>query len=252
MQRERGRRALRATAGVVCRLSWVLAAVCAAGLAGCTTEDHPTASIASPRGATVAFESIDGPPPGVFNKLVQSLNDEAQARRLAVVSRESPSVYRVRGYIAAQVQNGHTAIAWVWDVYDVEQHRALRITGREQAGARQRAWAAADDAMLHKIARASMDELAAFLTTTPASPKAPVENEIAVASTQENSPEAAGIFRIFHAQADPVANEVSPEAVAGTQAAATVGASQPLPPRKPRAVSSLSQSETLTLAASRH
>ena len=34
-----------------------------------------------PRGASVAFESIDGPPPDQFRQLVQNLNDEAQRAR---------------------------------------------------------------------------------------------------------------------------------------------------------------------------
>src|SRR4029077_15283788 len=44
-------------------------------------------------GATVAFESIDGPPPEVFRKLVTSLNDEAGAHKIAVVSRSSTPTY---------------------------------------------------------------------------------------------------------------------------------------------------------------
>ncbi|HVV62461.1 MAG TPA: hypothetical protein VHD14_11965 [Pseudolabrys sp.] len=229
-------------------MSWLLVAACAAGLAGCTTDGQPTASLSSssPRGASVAFESIDGPPSGVFRKLVQKLNDEAQSRRLAVVSRESPSAYRVRGYLAAEVADGRTAIAWVWDVYDGEQHRALRISGKEQADGHQRAWAAADDAMVQKIARASMDELAAFLTSAPAAPEPPAEQGVALASTQESSPEAAGIFRIFHAKADPLPSDVGERA--GPQALDPV----PLPPHKPNTVASLSNGEALTLAAARH
>ena len=92
-------------------------------------------SAAQPRGATVAFESIDGPPTGQFQKLVQHLNDEAQARRLAVISREQPSAYRVRGYLAAKVVQGETTISWVWDVFDKDEHRALRVTGEETAKA---------------------------------------------------------------------------------------------------------------------
>ena len=38
-------------------------------------------------------------------------------------------------------------IAWVWDVYDSNQQRALRLSGEEPAGkvGRGDAWAAADD-----------------------------------------------------------------------------------------------------------
>jgi hypothetical protein len=133
----------------------------AALAAGCT----PDGKLASgaPRGS-VAFESIDGPPPGVFQKLVQNLNDEAQSRSLAVVSREDASQYRVRGYLAAHVTKGRTSIAWVWDVYDAKEQRALRISGLEQGGkAGRNAWISADDELLQRIARNGMDQLAAFL-----------------------------------------------------------------------------------------
>jgi hypothetical protein len=121
--------------------------------------------------ATVAFESIDGPPTGIFQKLVESLNEEALARRIAVVSRDHPSHYRVRGYLAAHVAAGRTTIAWVWDVYDAGQRRTLRIGGEEQAGrAGADAWTSADDALLQRIARNGMDQLAAFLETPPSGP----------------------------------------------------------------------------------
>ena len=46
-------------------------------------------------------------------------------------------------------------IAWVWDVYDNNQQRALRLSGEEPAGKAGRdAWAAADDLVLRKIAQA--------------------------------------------------------------------------------------------------
>src|SRR5262245_61164454 len=72
------------------------------GLAGCSP-DGQGISAAQPRGATVAFDSLDGLPPVQFQRLVKDLNDEAQSRRLAVISREQPSAYRVRGYLAATV-----------------------------------------------------------------------------------------------------------------------------------------------------
>jgi hypothetical protein len=143
---------------------------------GCTT-DSTTSNVSlatgSATGPTIAFESIAGPPPGVFNALVDDLSTEAQARNLAIASREGASNYRVRGYMAAQVLRGRTHISWVWDVYDGERLRALRITGEEAGGrAGGDPWSVADDPMLRKIARASMDQLAAFLSNPGASPDA--------------------------------------------------------------------------------
>jgi hypothetical protein len=134
---------------------------------GCTT-DATTSNVSlatgSGVGPTIAFESIAGPPPGVFNRLVDDLSTEAQSRNLAIASREGAANYRVRGYLAAQVIRGRTHVSWVWDIYDGEKLRALRISG-EEAGGRGGGdpWSVADDPMLRRIARASMDQLAAFL-----------------------------------------------------------------------------------------
>ena len=218
-----------------------LAAGCALLLAGCNG-DNQALSIVQPRGASVAFDSLDGLPPGQFQRLVRNLNDEAQARRLAVISREQPSAYRVRGYLAVKVSKHQTTVSWVWDIFDQEEHRALRISGEEIAKVRHRdAWAAADDAMLGRIASNSMDQLAAFLTSPDVAPgTSPPMSEPQVATAAPSSPEAAGIFRIFQPVADPI--QAAPAETAtgdkqrggGTESSAT----------------SATDRETLTLAAS--
>ena len=247
------RRALRATGNCVSRPGLVLAAACAVALAGCTFDGQPNLSAAQTRGATVAFESIDGPPAAQFNTLVKNLNDEAQTRRLAVISRESPSVYRVRGYLAAKVVKGQTTISWVWDVFDGDERRALRITGEERANSRtlgraHDAWTVADDAMLRRIARTSMDQLAAFLTSpavAPATPVAAGEPKVMLVGDSDPSPEANGIFRIFRPQADPM-----PAATAEAPAADDSGNAVPLPRRRPApAPVVVSDRETMMLAA---
>ena len=82
---------------------------------------------------------------------------------LAIASREGAANYRVRGYLAAQVIRGRTHISWVWDVYDDDKLRTLRITGEEASGrSGGDPWSAADEAMLRRIARTSMDRLAAY------------------------------------------------------------------------------------------
>jgi hypothetical protein len=129
---------------------------------GCVPDGR--ASLASTRVATVAFESIDGPPQPVFQKLVESLAAEAVARQVMVISREATPQYRIRGYMAAHVDRGRTHIGWVWDIYDTDKRRMLRIAGEEPGGRRgSDAWTAADDQMLRKISRTSMEKLAAFL-----------------------------------------------------------------------------------------
>ena len=222
-----------------------LAVACTMALAACNPEDRPGASASQPRGATVAFESIDGPPPGQFHELVQALNNEAQTRRLAVISRESPSTYRVRGYLAAKVTKRETTISWVWDVFDRDDRRALRIAGEEAAKGRHRdAWSVADDEMLRRIARSSMDQLAVFLTSPDVAPGTPdAEPRMVLADARDHTPESAGIFRLFQPNADPVPTETAQPAAAGPV---------PLPPRRPPVATTISARETLTLAASSH
>lgn len=225
----------------------VAAVVCALALAGCN-QDQQMISAAQPRGATVAFESIDGPPPAQFHALVQSLNEEAQSRRLAVISREQPSAYRVRGYLAAEVDNDKTTISWVWDVFDRSEQRALRIDGSESIDGHERnAWHAATETMLRRIAHASMDQLAVFLTSPEVAPGTPAgATQIALAEQPASSPEAAGIFRIFHPRADPVStdNESIPPMAADDTGIV------PLPRRRPETPVVISARYPLTLAAS--
>ena len=220
----------------------LLAAIAAMALTACNPQDNPGALAGQPRGASVAFETIDGPPPGQFRQLVQNLNTEAQSRQLAVMSRDSASAYRVRGYLAVKVVGKHeTTISWVWDVFDRDDRRALRITGEETAkGVHRDAWAAADDEMLNRIARSSMDQLAAFLTSPEVAPGTPdAEPQQVAFGLPHSTPEAAGIYRMSQPNADPVPGE------------AAVPTEVPLPPRRPPlAAAAISARETLLLAAS--
>jgi hypothetical protein len=162
-----------------------LSAACALG--GCASSSATGGSFAMAGGGdspTITFESIDGPPPQVFDRMVGVLDSETKLRSLQIVSRESPAAYRVRGYLSAQVVRGRTVIAWVWDVYDRDQQRALRLSGEEAAGkagrdgtrdAARDPWAAADDLVLRKIAQAGLSGLSSMVNGTPpdASPPAP-------------------------------------------------------------------------------
>src|ERR1700752_5199593 len=124
-------------------------------------------------GATVAFESIDGPPPQVFDRMVGVLDSESKLRSLSVVSREGTAAYRVRSYLSAQIVRGKTVIAWVWDVYDANQQRALRVSGEEPTSgkggrdATRDPWAAADDLVLRKIAQAGFSGLSNMINGVP-------------------------------------------------------------------------------------
>ena len=181
----------------------LLTAACALG--GCAGGGAASGSFAMApsfsggSGPTVAFESIDGPPPPVFDRMVSVLDSESKLRNLQVVSRESGASYRVRSYLSAQIVRGRTTIAWVWDVYDNNQQRALRLSGEEPTGGKagRDAWAAADDLVLRKIAQAGLAGLSGMINGTPDAPPttAPARRGPAVASVEQAAP-AQGAFGI--------------------------------------------------------
>ncbi|MET4390038.1 hypothetical protein ABIB73_005818 [Bradyrhizobium sp. F1.4.3] len=156
----------------------VLLLAAAAALGGCAGGGAANNSYAmvpsAGSGATVAFESIDGPPPQVFDRMVGVLDSESKLRSLSVVSREGTAAYRVRSYLSAQVVRGKTVIAWVWDVYDANQQRALRLSGEEPTSAKggRDPWSAADDLVLRRIAQAGFSGLSNMINGTPDAPGA--------------------------------------------------------------------------------
>src|SRR5436189_253372 len=81
---------------------------------------------------------------------------------------------------------GGTVITWVWDVYDRDQQRALRLSGEEPAGKAGRdPWTAADDLVLRKIAQAGMSGLSAMINgTAPDAAPAPGRRGPAMASAE--------------------------------------------------------------------
>jgi hypothetical protein len=170
----------------------LLAVAC--GLGGCAGGGAASGSFAMANsGSSVAFESIDGPPPQVFDRMVSVLDSESKLRDLSVVSREGPASYRVRSYLAAQVSRGRTTIAWVWDVYDSNQQRALRLRGEEPAGKAGRdAWSGADDLVLRKIAQAGFSGLSAMINGTdsadaPPADQIPANRGAAVAAAEPSA-----------------------------------------------------------------
>jgi hypothetical protein len=179
----------------------------ACGLGGCAggaANNSFAMASNSASGPTIAFESIDGPPPQVFDRMVNVLDSESKLRSLSIVSREGTAAYRVRGYLAAEINHGRTTIAWVWDVYDQNQQRALRLSGEEPAGKAGRdAWTAADDLVLRKIAQAGLSGLAGMINGTspadalqPAPPPTPSRRGPAVASADDQPAPREGEFAV--------------------------------------------------------
>jgi hypothetical protein len=136
---------------------------------------------------------VDGPPQQVFDKLVRALEAESTARSFTIVSREAQASYRVRSYLSAQVRRGgKTTIAWVWDVYDRDQERALRLSGEEPAGKGRDAWAMADEQMMRRIALAGLNGLNGLISGSSA-PESPAGRAAIRPRHRANGRESAGI-----------------------------------------------------------
>jgi hypothetical protein len=175
----------------------------------------------APRG-TIAFESIDGPPPAVSHKFVSNLKEEAGARRIAVVP-PGEANYRLRGYLAAhedQAGSAGTSISWALDAYDSNQRRAFRLSGEEKTTGRM--WAAADDQLLQKIARAGMEKFVVLSATArptsrsaaTAAPPPQRTTSTALGWLDDWAPEASGIFRILRrepARGPEIAADAGPQ-----------------------------------------
>jgi hypothetical protein len=166
------------TRGVAAR-SGACLIVCAA-LAACQTDNNlVTGSLGTAAPRAIAFESIDGPPPTVFERLVAQLTKEAEARKLPVVSRSYPNAWRVRLYVAAHLQRKQATISWVGDVFDTRYDRAFRVSGEEVVSPpRKDVWALADDAVLSRIAAKSLDAIIGQINapeSAPAPGPAPAE-----------------------------------------------------------------------------
>ncbi len=212
------------------RIAGVLAF--ALSVAACTTTgQQQTAGLQSGQRTTFAFESIDGPPPAVFDKLVNKLTDEAEARQVPVVTREGFAPYRVRGYTAVGVHKGQAIVSWVWDIYDAQSVRVMRLSGEEKAGrAGKDAWQAVNEEVVSRIARNGMQQLAGYFQgapqggeSAPAPAPTPTAPSTAIAGNDDFRPESYGITR----RSDSAQDQAS--------AAAEAPAATPTPRKRPAA-----------------
>jgi hypothetical protein len=154
----------------------VLGPVVALALAGC----QETTTAARPRvdapGVPVSVQSISGAPDQVTTAFAGLLGEAAAERKMEIVPGDKPARFRVRGYLTAQpTEDGQTALAFVWDVYDESKKRAQRVQGeslgRRSGGADP--WSGIDQTIVAKAASDSMDAIASFLTTAPAAEARP-------------------------------------------------------------------------------
>ena len=164
----------------------------ALALAGC---QETTATASRPRvdapGVPVSVQSISGAPEAVTASFASLLGEAAAERKMEIVAGDKPARFRVRGYLTAQpTEDGQTALAFVWDVYDSTKQRAQRVQG-ESLGRRSSGsdpWAGIDQTIVAKAASESMDAIAGFLVTTPAvEPKADTKTKTEAKSAAKTS-----------------------------------------------------------------
>ncbi len=124
----------------------------------------------SPEGVPVALESIDGAPAPVRSALADELATAASERRVELVGSSAEARYRVRGYLSTETADGETKVAYVWDVFDAQNRRAKRLAGSSPARIASGSISATDKETFARLAQASMDEIAGFLSASKSEP----------------------------------------------------------------------------------
>lgn len=145
--------------------------VFALALAGCqeTTQTAARPRVDAP-GIPVSVQSISGAPDDVTSNFTSLLGEAAAERRMEIVPGDKPARFRVKGYLTAlPTEDGQTALAFVWDVYDSSKQRAQRVQGESigKRGGGSDPWTAIDRTVVAKAAADSMDAIAGFLVTMP-------------------------------------------------------------------------------------
>lgn len=124
----------------------VLVPLAACGLAACN-EGGPTGAS---HGGTLAFESVVGLSEPAKATLTGAVASQGSARAIALVGRSEPSPYRVKAYLSP---NG-SQVAYVFDVFDAANRRALRVQGEEPTASGQ-----LDEETASRIAARSLDQM---------------------------------------------------------------------------------------------
>ncbi len=147
----------------------------ASGLTACNdlTEAAPRGPRIMAPGIPVAVESISGAPEALQAHFNNALASEASARQVELVdgkeAGKDKARFRIRGYLDAYAtDDGKTALAYVWDVFDVQKRRAQRVQGASlrNAAAGDDPWAQMDQGTMARAAADSMNAIAGFLAAS--------------------------------------------------------------------------------------
>jgi hypothetical protein len=143
----------------------LVAAVMAGGLAACNETTTAARAPTQAPGVPIAVDSISGGPDAVRGSFSNAFSSEASARQVDIVDPKTNPRYRVRGYLAAQpTEDGQTALAFVWDVFDSQKRRAQRVQGATVARSASGDWSGVDQTTVNKAASESVDQIAQFLS----------------------------------------------------------------------------------------
>ena len=121
----------------------------------------------SPHAATVALASFEGAPAPIAARFDQIFAKEAAAREIAMVDAKKAR-YLICGYLSAYPSERGTDVAYVYDVFDADQHRVERVNDVITIpGNAPDAWAQVDDKTMTSLAGRSADDLAVALSGMP-------------------------------------------------------------------------------------
>jgi hypothetical protein len=133
---------------------------------------RPSGAKVSAPGVPVAVETIEGAPAEIQSRVQDEVVTQAGARRIDLVSGADQPRYRLRGYVSAySTDDGDTALALVWDVFDATKKRAQRVSTTTIAkGQASDPWSRIGSAQIARAASDSMDGVASFLASNAAPP----------------------------------------------------------------------------------
>ncbi len=157
-----------------------IAFVCLASLtlAACN-EGGP---VSGSRGGTLALESVDGVSEPGKAVIANAVAAQGSSRSIALVGRGQPSPYRVKAYLSPS----GSQVAYVFDVFDNANRRALRVQGEEPG--------ALDEATAGRIAARSLDSMAVLFDPVQMQARNAAYAEVAAAEAAPSMPAMGGPY----------------------------------------------------------
>ena len=151
------------------------AALACLGLQACQQSIEAAGRRVDAPGVPVALVGVEGAPAALQAEVDSQVATQASARRIELVSGAEQPRYRLRGYLTAYpTDNGETALAFVWDVFDNSKQRAQRVTTTTLAkGGGGDPWSQIGKSQIEKATSQSMNQVAAFLAGSSIGSSAP-------------------------------------------------------------------------------